>query len=186
MDFFRQQYSSWHRLQSLRNSHALSVPTSVSLPIKNVFCIPSCIVSVKELVPSQPPFAASLSPPLSAPRPFKSFRLSQREHCSPSGDSAASVRDAFGILAMADLMQASFCSFGLAKRLVSSQPPFLAMADLMQASFCSFGLAKRLKNRRFNMQGNLVLWKSNLKALKKNLRASKPNLRALKMTARGS
>ena len=45
---------------------------------------------------------------------------------------------------------------------------------------------KELKNRRFNMQGNLVLWKSKLKALKKNLRASKPNLRALKMTARGS
>jgi hypothetical protein len=111
------------------------------------------------LVSSQPPFAASLSPPLSAPRPFKSFRLSQREHCSPSGDSAASVRDAFGIL---------------------------AMADLMQASFCSFGLAKRLKNRRFNMQGIFVLWKSKLKALKKNLRASKPNLKALKMTAPGS
>ena len=88
-----QQYSSWHRLQSLRNSHALSVPTSVSLPIKNkaVFCIHSCIVSLKEL-----------------------------------------------------------------------------------------------KNRRFNMQGIFVLWKSNLKALKKNLRASKRNLRALKMTARGS
>ena len=112
------------------------MPTSVSLPIKNVFCIHSCIVSVKELVSSQPPFAASLSPPLSAPRPFKSFRLSQREHCSPSGDSAASVRDAFGIL---------------------------AMADLMQASFCSFGLAKRLKNRRFNMQGIFVLWKSKAK-----------------------
>ena len=32
--FFRQQYSSWHRLQSLRNSHALSAPTSVSLSIK--------------------------------------------------------------------------------------------------------------------------------------------------------
>ena len=45
---------------------------------------------------------------------------------------------------------------------------------------------KGLKNRRFNMQGNLVLWKSKLKALKKNLRASKPNLKALKMTARGS
>ena len=72
------------------------------------------------------------------------------------------------------------------KELVSSQPPFLAMADLMQASFCSFGLAKRLKNRRFNMQGIFVLWKSKLKALEKNLRASKPNLRALKMTARGS
>ena len=54
---------------------------------------------------------ASLSPSLSAPRPFKSFRLSQREHCSPSGDSAASVlseralleraisRDAYGITA---------------------------------------------------------------------------------------
>jgi len=97
------------------------------------------------LVSSQPPFAASLSPPLSAPRPLS--------------DSAASVRDAFGIL---------------------------AMADLMQASFCSFGLAKRLKNRRFNMQGIFVLWKSNLKALKRNLRASKPNLKALKMTARGS
>jgi hypothetical protein len=64
------------------------------------------------LVSSQPPFAASLSPPLSAPRPL--------------GDSAASVRDAFGILAMADLMQASFCSFGLAKRLVSDFIPFFA------------------------------------------------------------
>ena len=45
---------------------------------------------------------------------------------------------------------------------------------------------KELKNRRFNMQGNLVLWKSKLKALKRNLRALKRNLRALKMTARGS
>ena len=26
--------------------------------------------------------------------------------------------------------------------MVSSQPPFLAMAELMQASFCSFGLTK--------------------------------------------
>ena len=67
-------------------------------------------------VSSQPPFAASLSPPLSAPRPLGDSAASVR------GDSAASVRDAFGILAMADLMQASFCSFGLAKRLIKLKP----------------------------------------------------------------
>ena len=35
---------------------------------------------------------------------------------------------------------------------------------------------KELKNRRFNMQGDLVLWKSKLKALKRNLKALKRNL----------
>ena len=90
-----------------------------------LYCIHSCIVSLKGLVSSQPPFAASLSPPLSAPRHL--------------GDSAASVRDAFGILAMADLMQ------GDSAASVRDAFGILAMADLMQASFCSFGLAKRLE-----------------------------------------
>jgi hypothetical protein len=44
-------------------------------------------------------------------------------------------------LAMAELMQASLCSFGLTKTLYFILR-FLAMAELMQASLCSFGLTK--------------------------------------------
>jgi hypothetical protein len=44
---------------------------------------------------------------------------------------------------MAELMQASLCSFGLTKTL-NFILRFLAMAELMQASLCSFGLTKTL------------------------------------------
>ena len=46
-------------------------------------------------------------------------------------------------LAMARLVQARLCPFGLAKTLNFFRP-FLAMARLAQARLCSFGLAKTL------------------------------------------
>jgi len=48
-------------------------------------------------------------------------------------------------LAMAELMQASLCSFGLTKTL-NFILCFLAMAELMQASLCSFGLTKTFRS----------------------------------------